>query len=103
MEIDQKTGLPKLPDNYRWSVVEGSRSDVLEVRLEVGIMRNLGVFKGRLQWIPTQVEPLYVYWNDEPLGDLIKEVAVEIWRDWNRRREVQGFIGSYPPNSVEGD
>ena len=122
-DIDETTGLPKLPDGYRWRVEKGnaffigrelsgyapSEPDTVSVWAEQQATRiderHRGLWWGvtrteRTIWVRVQdVNPVKVE-NPEP-ADIVK-AALEFWGAVERRKRIASLLGVYPPSRLGG-
>jgi len=92
MEIDERTGLPKLPDWHFWHVGRRDRAGDYRFSLRVGWTR----------WFSSELSHAWIY--DRLTEDKIRSKAESLYVDWEKKtahaKEAARLVGSYPPKTL---
>lgn len=91
MEIDEQTGLPKVPEGHFWRVKFSSDSWYPELIVQLRRKRSIGskyVFGGakNVQGYAKSVTP-----------EMVLEGATEVYENWQKHLSAVPLFGDYPP------
>lgn len=117
--IDKVTGLPEVPEGYRWFVAEDkseyTRSKEYRVILQKWSPKHLHIVKRKKRtwrslwfsldtvfekeikdmWVKVEQDYLFDF-NDEGIVKVAERVLIR----FNRREYIKSRLGAYPPNSI---
>jgi hypothetical protein len=111
-EIDPNTGLPLVPEDYFWRVLDKHWEWNAKIPPKVNLMRHVELkhtHRGRHWWQPSYVvDESYdqvAYSQRTKDGKLTKETildaAEEIMQWWADAKARQKLVGDYPPKKLE--
>lgn len=86
--IDDKTGLPALPDGYFWRVTRGVASRYVYLQMR------------KKRWLGSKVVDYSIISKSENTAELVLKRARGVVRDFNPDRNHKQFVGNYPPNTL---
>ena len=114
IKIDDKTGLPELPEGYFWRVVDGHEVGILGdyPGIEVHIMKH----STKLRWfkrVPCESSIGYLWRNRNDISKggvagAIAQVAADVYYRYKTylpihnevQAEIEKYAGDYPPKNI---